>query len=497
MSTIEEELRAAFHQGTEQLATTTDPWSRTTRAVARSRARRRAAGVGVVAIAAATAVAVTAGPWPVMRAEPPADRTRQTAPVDDVRVAVRPGQGRGATVTTVEAERWGTRGSLADRADVLAQLRARFAGPGVSVLSVPYAGEVDGTSIAVVITEAGEGGTGGTVPAAQLVYGAAGTPVSRWTEPNAQEARPSGQGAITAVLLGMDGTVRVVALTLSRGATVRISPAPTYDQDGTPGHRYRNLPLENGVGIATFRARSVAGVSIAADLGDAGTGEPLPTEANLSASEYELPAVPDEAFAAAVAAPSCRGLLPAGELAGLVSQLLERQGLTVAEVSVRTVWCRKVDGGIATVAATTTRDGTVFQSAAVIPGADAPDAEQGYIAAVLGRPVPRSSQGNAPLVFTRPELADPDPVPVFVSAPGAARVELVADQQDGTSVLVRSAVDADGFAALSLTKEQWETLSVTGDVALKDASGRQIARVPVMNVRDLDPMGLFPEGSAG
>ena len=463
MSAVEDELRAAFHQGTADLPHTPDPWTRTTRGIARHRARRRGAAA-VLTVAALLGVGVAAVPWRDDRPVP-ADRDRR---------------GFGPVVTDTEMSRWPTRGDLAGDAALLDQVRQYMKVRG-EVLGIPYAGTFDGEGLvmALVRDEGEDTGEpdGGT---AFVLRGKVGTPIAAWS--------PSGQaeefGKGPALVYAPDEPVRpVLVVTRSRGVDVSYSTAPTFVRSGAVERSYVPVGLDNGVAVVPAGPAVGSAMYILSD-----DGSP-PFWTTLSGTSSSAPPPPESTLKAVAAAPACRGLARTVDLHNALDGVdpVVRDRLTDATIA--PVWCRKAGAMTTMLLAVTLPDGPSFQvSASVIVQDDGTHVGADGDAV----PVPWGRARDFPAAFQNDALDDErkegDPLPVVVSAPGGASVELVAR---GGVRLGSGRLDEDGYVRLLLPSNAFEAFEDEKTmIVVRDRRGAPVERVPVNRPERDDPIGL-------
>jgi hypothetical protein len=454
---LEDELRAAFADATAGMPPTRDPWARTTRAVARSRARRRA---GALAIAAVAAVAVVASLLPFRPSTaPPSQRTP------------------GPTVTSTDVTTWPTRGDLADRADLLAGVRA--VAPEVDggrLRAVPFLGQVDGLVVALAVIEGGDPGDSGDHSTLRLVAltGPASQPVSSWDrEVSSLEA--TGLPVLSAAVRRTDGEARLVVVTPSSGFTAGYSPRPEIDAGGRVQRRFTDLALDNGVGTATWRGPVTAlTVQVQAAAGGSRTSPP-----QLLASPQIGPPPPDrENVDVSCSAPGFENLRL--NLGNAATSVAWQAGYDVSEIrQARAAWCRRVGRHDVMFVVVTLADGiTVQTSLQTFP-------TNGGVGATYSNayPVPPeradTTRGFVPLVGE--DLADGAGRTVLLWAPGGASAELLATTANGRAVVGRARLDAGGVGVAKATaavddaqKPGWGF-----SLVVRDSSGRELEQVPL------------------
>jgi hypothetical protein len=462
MSTVEDELRAAFHQGTADLPHTSDPWTRTTRGIARHRARRRGV-VAVLTVVALLGVGATVAPWD-MPPPQPAEQDRR---------------GMGPVVTDQEFSRWPTRGDLSDDAAFLDHVR-EFASTRGEVLGIPYAGTLDDHGLVLVLVR--EHGTNGPDAGTTLAFrGHPRAPLEKWIQSGEVEHMYDG---LAMVYSDHHEPGPVLVLTRSRGVTVSFSASPIFLRSGAVERSYLPLEMANGVGVVRTVPPAGAALAVRAD-----ETEPVHTElSGASASDSS----DRERWKAVAAAPSCAGVVTEEELfeevRGVASVVLEQLGNAV----VTPVWCRPMQGGAKVMLAVETPAGPSFQYSGIVN-------RDGNALGVGGGgtvPVPwgRARDYPAAYVDSEPDETRDDNarVPVVVSAPGRASVDLVAG---GGVVLGTVRLDGDGYALWSMPRQHLARF--WGDdtmIVVKDVAGKVVERVPANRPERRDPTGLRTGG---
>ncbi len=454
---LEDELRAAFTGATDDLPLTRDPWARTMRAVARSRARRRAGALAAVAVAALT-VAGTVLP---IHGTPPDPSTPDPGP----------------TVTSSDVTTWPTRGNLADRADLVAQVRqAAFESDQRTVWSVPFLGDVDGLRVAFVVKN-GDPELGGGPHELVVLAGSPATSPAAWGR-SALPLDADGAPVLQAAVRRDDGVLHLVVVTLSAGPRVQYSSRPLIDARGAVRREFVDVPLEAGVGTASW----------------AGTAPAFTVQVRAGSNRPETAALP--VLDVGEDAENGPGVRPARQtvpsscsgrafdslrlnLPNYAAHLARTAGHEPGDVSEVTVaWCRSIGRSRVMVVGVTLTDGTALQTVeqewAEADGTSTGSDSSGY-------PVPRGRAGTYPTyatlssVYIAPETAG---ATVLLSAPGGATAELVRRSAAGTTVVARARLDADGVAVTTATAglgsrhDPDDTLSVV----VRDRAGRETER---------------------
>jgi len=465
MSTVEDELRAAFHQGTADLPHTSDPWTRTTRGIARHRARRRGA-VAALTVAALLGVGATVAPG-----DPPPPR-----PAEQDR------RGMGPVVTEEAMSRWPTRGDLSADTALLAAVRDYMQARG-EVFGIPYAGTFDGQGFVVALVRDGEGASEEPEAATPLALrGKVGTPLSQWSLVYGVE-RTLGPALIFSPQY--HATRPVLVVTRSRGVEVSYSATPTFSRSGSVERSSVPVELDNGIGVLPASPESGAALAIEVD-----GRRPIWSSLGKSESSGELRS--DQASAAA-AAPSCGGVLDAQSIQSALTGVEPVLLAMTADADVRAVWCRRTGDTTRVMLAVDRPGGPSFQvSSALVRTGD--EVEARYSDAV---PVPWGRAGDYPAAFV--ELAPgesarggEEPLSVVVSAPGGASADLEAR---GGATVGSVRLDGDGYALWPLPRASVGTFSDDGtQLVVRDRDGEVVERVPVNRPERSDPMGLNTGG---
>ena len=395
-------------------------------------------------------------------------------------------------VQSSDVATWPTRGSLAGRADLLAQVR-EVAGKGNedAVLAVPFLGEVDGLNVALAVVT---GLDDGAQPTRRLVAlaGSGTRTVSSWESYEGQ-LDPDGPNdlpvpVLSAALGGRDGLVRSVVVTVSREVSLAVSPRPQIDAAGIPTRRYTAVALSNGVGTLTWQG--VAPVTIVR-VQYAGSAPSFTTP-----SITRWPDDSDEKPYRQVLATSCRGARFEGlrlNLDNAASSAAVRIGVDVDQVAqVVAVGCRRAANHTAMIVAVRLVDGTALQTTVEeITNADG----------VVGMPgpqvraVPRGREVTYPRVLhlSDDDTSRADPRTVVFAAPRGATAELVRGSGGAARVLARAPLAADGVGVGTATARLGDLL--TDDegslfVVVRDAAGRELERVPAPAGHAVEPKEL-------
>jgi hypothetical protein len=389
---------------------------------------------------------------------------------------------------------WPTRGSLAGRGDLVAQVRAAAQREDAGVvLGVPFMGEVAGLDVALAITE---GSDGNGRPERRLValFGPRSQPVSSWQRTvdalDADGPEDLPVPVLSAALSGEDGQIRTVVVTVSSGVSFAVSPRLRIDPDGVPTRRYTTVPLRNGVGTMSWRG-ALQGAMTRVQYRDQS-----PSFGHTSLAWWpEDP--PTDLRGKVRDAASCRGApftglrLNADDAGRNAAAMVGLWADEVAQVQV--VGCRRVGKHVVMILGVRAVDGTALQTSLeeVHDGGGSMSSSGGIVA------VPRNREATHPLYV---RLMDPDQSSGFdrrtvvFAAPGGATAELVREPVEGAGrVLVKARLGADGLGvgrAAAPLDDLLETDQGPLFVVVRDAAGRQLERVPAPGGDDLEPETL-------
>jgi hypothetical protein len=448
---------------------------------AAARARRRRNRLAVVAAGLVLAVAGSGALLGKRHADELADQARAERR-RAAEAALNP------VVASSDVTTWPTRGDLAGRADLLAQVRTVAADDG-TVLAVPFLGQVGGRGLALAVTSGTEDDGR---PAQRLValVGPVTRPVRSW-ERTRDALDPDGPDdlpvpVLSATVASGDGRVSAVVVTVSRGVSFAVSPGPRVDADGVPTRRYTGVLLRNGVGTTTWPGVP-AGALMRVQYGD---GPPSFGGTSLVHEQQEPPV----RVRRQVLAGSCRGArfeVLRSRLHLVARDSAAQLGLGAGQVAqVQAVGCRRVADRAVAVVGVRMVDGTALQT---VPQEIRYDGGVAYPGADV-RAVPRGREATYPSVVA---LYDDDGLSsalgrnVLFCAPGGATAELVRSSVGSPgNVLAEAPLGPDGVGVGTATAPLADLLRDEQDplfVVVRDAGGVILERLPVPTGHRLEP----------
>ena len=460
-------LQTALRAVTDQLPAADDdrPGAAAVLARARRRARQHRLVGGLLAAAAASiAVLLTVTLVPIVPA------------------AVR----SGGTVSEDDATTWPTRGSLAGRGPLTAQVRA-VVGSRRPVLAVPFLGEVAGLGVALAITQ-GQGDQ-----EAWALYGRTTTPVGDWS---LQDGGPLAAGrppVLTAAIDDGTGLVHLLALTTATGALkLAWSRTAAMDADGFLRRRYTEFTLHDGVGVASARGDLASFVMRVWRT----SGSPRIDIAPFTITARP-PTSPLGGAVSGVRARSCGSSPLPPTLDRALGSLVSQGHLAPGHVrQVDLPWCRSEGAHDRMLVAITDVHGSAVQ--ALVDGTKT--GMGGYWWSMRSRPVPAGRAGTYPFTVVADDedvIPDRGPLRVLVSAPGAAVAEIRAP---GRRLPLASArLDDEGYGIAVVPAEDRHAYLRPDPglrLMLRDDGGREIEQVTAV-LDDDDPWGEHLDGPVG
>jgi hypothetical protein len=439
-----------------------DPRARVAAAAA-TRRRRRVRSTAVAAVLAL--VLVPSGVVVARRHAAAVDEQRRVERQRVLDAVLHP------VVTSTDADTWPTRGNLAQRADLLAQVRAQVvdADGGTTVRSVPFLGEVGGRGVALVVS-----GPPGVIGGETLyaLEGDLAQPVSVWQtlgQPFDQSVfSDNGVPLLSVALPTPGGRAVAVVVTLSSGVSVAFSPRPEIDAQGALSRRYTTVPLTDGTAGWVWKAPADAAL--------------LRVRRGAAAPVFGPPEV-------LWPGPRTRVELPHREAASCEGRAYEelRPNLDEAAVraaatagrgpdeiaEVRSVGCARAGGHLVMFVAARLTDGTALQTQieAFVEG------DEITFTGATTSSVPRGRAATYPRATTFEEVGG-DPGlsrTVMFCAPGGATAELTA--ASGT-VLARARLAPDGTGVAQADRPASTLLAAEPVVVVRDARGHVRERVP-------------------
>ena len=488
-------LAALFAELSAAPPVVSDPARRVEEAAARARRRRNR----LVVVAAGLVVAVV-GAGLALEKRHAADlaEQQQAARRLAAEAALNP------VVRSTDVTTWPTRGSLAGRTDLVAQVRAAAqGGDGGVVLAVPFVGDVAGLDVALAVVE---GSDDSGRPARRLValFGPGTQPVGAWERaenelvPDLPDANDLPVPVLTAALHARDDTLRIVVVTVTDGVSAAFSQRPRIEPQGFATRRFTAVPLRGGVGTVVSR-----GPLTAATLRLRwGNGPPVIRSPHLTSTDGPAS---QEPLAVEVAA-SCRGSAFANlrlNVDAIARNAAEEAGRSPQEIAqVLAVACRRVGRHTVMFTALRLTDGTALQTTQE----DIREQSGHSFVGAAVHPVPWGRGATFPRYHRLHADADPpDSVvarTVLFCAPGGATAELVRRTVGGASAMIVKVPLAPDGVGVGLSRRPLDEALVTDDpvdgplndqvlLVVRDRAGRELETQRPVGV---DPLGYELDG---
>jgi DNA-directed RNA polymerase specialized sigma24 family protein len=395
--------------------------------------------------------------------------------------------GAGGSAPDDDATIWPTRGSLAGRGDLVAQVRA-VVGGRQPVIAVPFLGEVAGLGVALAVTQ------GGRDQEVRVLYGPTTAPVAGWSREDGARLATGRPAVLTVAIDDGTGLVHLLALTTTTGwLRLAWSPTAVMDADGFLRRRYTEFALHDGVGVA----------SAPGDLASFAmrvwrtTGTPGITIAPFTITARPRTSAPFGAVSG-VRAPSCRSSPLPLTLDRALGTLVSQGHLARADIQhVDLPWCRSEGAHDRMLVAITDAHGSAVQ--ALVDGTKT--GMGGYWWSMRSRPAPAGRAATYPFTVVADDedvIPDRGPLRILVSAPAAAVAEIREPGRQAPLAVAR--LDDEGYGIGVIAAEN-RHVYLRPDPGLRlvllNGAGREIEQVAARLDHDDDPWGEHLDGPVG